>query len=277
VIRKYLPLVFGTMVLFGVSVLAKGDDNIATSSPENIVVLDRNITMQRVTDCPKRAATPKKLAKYLAQYDVKLEKEFAYTQIFFFGLDEDGGIGSGALPRNWEKDLLEVITSQGFDTPVSLGEIGNPFEWMRFSGSGTCDFSGYQSWVSGTVAIQQISRHFLFNEERSGKYKLVLSYAQDQATADSPKMVTVLDVSGESYPLVIAADAVGRYLQWNPSIKGFNSCQRIKPKGIMDEDDGSAIKVYVNTAIAPKDSFLGKLCASPEARAKLDQFLDGEH
>lgn len=266
-IRKYLPPVVGALVLFSVSVIAIGAEKSATPSPTSIVVLGRNVTLQHVTGCPKHTATPKELSKYLNQYDVQTERDFYSTAYKYSKIDPGDGYPGGDLEKNWQDRAQKEVVESGFGGAYKSGVEIDPISWVSFTGDGICGFSSFQSLVGMKASV---GRWFLFRGLKKKGYQLVMSDAGDQGGAYGQGFIS-LTVSSESFPIIVyLGGGSGGVFQWNKSIKGFNVCPKTS-----DVDEMPAFKIYTKTAIAPKDSFLGKLCSSPEARAKLVQFLGG--
>lgn len=232
-------------------------ENTVTSLPRSIEVLGRTVTLRHAAKCPEQPTSVKELAKYLKQYDVTLEKDFLHTGWKHSPVRTDPEAGDDrerptwVLNKNWAQRELNDVIREGFSGRYVLGEERDPIRWMDFTGDGVCDFAAFQSLVGGKTAV---GRYFLFRGLKTMGYQLVMSQANDGTGAYGQAFIP-LDVSGERFPIIInASDLVAPVFQWNASINGFNVCPQ-KPHG------PSGFKSYVKTAIAPKDSFLDKLCA----------------
>lgn len=253
------------LLFFNYSALAGQSEKIAKVSPQSIAILGHTVIQKPETGCPKQPATTKNLAQYLKQYDVAVEKNFYSTSYKYSPVDPSDGYPSGDLDKNWKTKAKKEVVEAGFGEAYRQGEEINPIKWMNFTGDGFCDFSAFQSLVGIRASV---GRWFLFHELKNRNYQLVMSDAGDQGGAYS-QAFSQITINGEIYPIVIFISSKNEYFQWNPDIQGFNKCP---PNTYPDKPD--AFKIYTKTSIAPKDSFLGKLCASPDAQEKLDSFLE---
>ena len=274
-IRQYLVSSVLALVCFTTGACAENTTKTAESPPSHIVVLGRTVTQQQIVECPQRPTNAKALAKYIRQYDVSVEKDFLSTAYKYSPLkkflDEDSERPTGILAKNWTKQALDEVMGAGFGTAYKLGVEVDPIRWTDFTGDGVCDFSAFQSLVGMRASV---GRTFLFRGLKNDGYQLVMSQADDDSGAYGQKFFAV-DVSEEKFPLIFftqfgTADVAdpNLFFQWNPSIQGFNTCPRKTYSSLP-----AAFKIYVKTAIAQKDSLLGKLCASPQDRAVIGKFI----
>lgn len=252
------------LALFSMSSVSRAQDE--APAPSLHILGETVMVPKEPQGCSKIKIRMDEIKKYLHQYDIGVEKDF-FSMAYVFSPMDDDGYPSGKLIKNWKKLALDSVVDNGF------GDAGNndvsAIKWMNFSGKGKCDFSSWQSDVgNGSHGMgPSVGRFFLFREIANKDFQLVISQAEDQGAAYG-QAFSQLVVSGETYPVVVFSGAKKEYFQWNKSIKGFNVCPKTS-----DLDEMPAFKIYTKTAIAPKDSFLGKLCASPEARARLVRFL----
>lgn len=266
-IRKYLISTVVALVCLINAASAEDADKITKISQPGIILFGHELTRQQARGCPERPETSKELSKYLNQYDVQTERDFYSTAYKYSKIDSSDGYPGGDLEKNWQDRAQKEVVESGFGGAYKSGVEIDPISWVSFTGDGICGFSSFQSLVGMKASV---GRWFLFRGLKKKGYQLVMSDAGDQGGAYGQGFIS-LTVSSESFPIIVyLGGGSGSVFQWNKSIKGFNICP--KTSGV---DEMPAFKIYTKTAIAPKDSFLGKLCASPEARAKLVKFLSG--